>query len=92
MADKDKVRHTFHIHEAVMDKLRDAVKAIQDHPERYPDVDLEQYDNLSRFAQTAIIAEIETLEQQFKAFPRRRKNERVHFGRPPLPKDEQATA
>jgi hypothetical protein len=92
MTDEQKTRHTFHFHTQTLEKLRDAVRYIQKHPGEF-DGPKELIDNLSRFAETAVIEKIIALEdERGKAFPRRRKNQSVHFGRPPLSKAEDAAA
>ena len=78
-----KVRHTFHLHQEVLDKLRDVITYIQAHPQEYAADERELLGNLSRFAVTAVIEKILALEtNRKKDFPRRRKGQSVHFGRP----------
>lgn len=83
MAETEKIRHTFHMRGAVLNKLRDVVRTVQVKPERFEGLDIGLYDNLSRFAETAVINEIARLEKRFGKVRKRRKDVRVHFGRPP---------
>ncbi len=81
----DKIRHTFHIHEPVLEKLRDVVLYIQKHKDEFSAEDLDLVDNLSRFTETAVMEKIMALEEKRgKEFPTRRKGQEVHFGRPPV--------
>lgn len=84
MIDEKKTRHTFHFHTQTLEKLRDVIHYIQKHPKEFEDP-MELLDNLSRFAETAVIEKIVAMEaKRGKNFPRRRKGQSVHFGRPPV--------
>ena len=82
---KDKIRHTFHFHEATINKLRDVVSYIQKHPDEFNELELPQIDNLSRFVENATLQKIRQLEDlRGRRFKKRRPGAEVHFGRPPV--------
>ncbi len=84
-AESEKSRHTFHVNDAVMEKLRDAVYYIQQHPTEFKGINdfYGTVPTLSTIAEKAMLDLILALEKKRgKAFPKRPQDEGVHFGRP----------